>query len=489
MKLFGRDLPFYTQKEYQAVEAEKNFILESVKQDSVIDKQVDEIQGKIKSYSSGIFGLDYFYAGSGAVNKIITVTVPKLLEYASFLPNAPQSIEYITDACFAQGYKFVLNPGKTENKVLLEELETWAERVNDNNESLVDVLQQMIRWSAMVGDGYIEKVPNLLGNKVVALYAIPANQMVIYSDQELAKRGLFKLTGYAKILQTATPPTSPTLKPDEVLHLKYVDRGDAYGHTPLEDNAITSETIIKILVYNYKKFANEIRHSFHIHFNNGNEQEAQRWYQMYKNQYLGETRSGMPLMTWGEDLVATQLTPDHANFDYLDFMDRMGRQHAPSLFNLAISEIDNSGTTYNNADQGHRTTMLNTIFPLQTKLEQLVNSQILPEWEGEEEPTYEFVIEREYLSASYDKGNVLLPATQAGLVTTNEFRAIIDPKNLPPIEEDWADEFIKQQAPAQNMGDTTTANQNTVSTKEFENMTDVFQKLERQMKMKYNKKS
>lgn len=413
--------------------------------------------------------------------------------WASELPNAPQALNYITESLFARGYSLTPRNPNEEDETIKNRTLSFIAKANPNGTSLIDIFKSAVRNSKAGGDGYIEKTRTKDDKRLGAVYFVDPANVIVLKDDAAAKKGVLKVKGYAKVENAQDEKTqidadkidaSAKLKVEEIIHLKNRDNGDAYGHSDLEDNQETTKLIINVLNMNSKRFTNEITHSLWIDL--GEEAtvtDANVFLAQYKANYLGKNNFGKPLVTYGA-IKVVRWESQEKDFDYLKFLTEFAKAHAPSLFGVALSEIDNSGATYNNAEQGHLTTILNTIYPLQEKIENLMNFVILPELEGiynteeTEKPVlskYVFSITRENVLSKYKDIQALALALLSAGISPNEFRAAVDSKSFPKINEPWADQFwVKVGNALVNLSEESFAGTDGETTKKFENGDEMF---------------
>lgn len=398
------------------------------------------------------FDLPYtsFYRFSADSKRKEEVDLKVLRFWANELPNAPQAIEYIINSMFAHGHKFVKREGAEDKPELLSRIKMFfEEQANENGTSAIEIIKTAIRNTCQVGDGFIEKVYEEKGTILSELYSVDPVNMVVLKDDEEAKKGLFVLTGYAKVSNDFKEgediEDESKLEKKEVVHIKYADEGDAYGHSPFEKNQEMTKFIINVLNLNQKKFTNEIRHSLHVHLGkDATWADANIFLNQYKTNYLGKFNYGKPLITVGDMKVEKWDLPDK-DFDYQSFMEKIGMHHAASLLNVSPSEIVNNDSKYSNASQGHRSTILNCIYPWQAKVEGIVNNHIMRALEGiedskESELTYRFSLGRENLLTMYENLAGINGAVVSGYMTPNQAKRIVDPVNMPEVNDDWANQ-------------------------------------------------
>ena len=384
--------------------------------------------------------------------------------WSSELPQAPQTIEYIVKSTWARGGEFVLNEGKTHNDALLQSHKQFFARANSNKQSLKALLQTMQRHSMRVGNGYIEKIYNRAKNKLVELRIMKPWNTVVLVDEQLESQGILQVLGYAKVSSTdmtidaSKINNESKLKPWKVIHDKYIDEGDAYGYAAFERNTELTKLIISILNLNQKRFTNEIRHSLIVKLGSqATQTDADIFIAQYRARYLGPNNVGLPLITFG-DIEVEVMTHDETEFDFEAFMKDIGRNHAPTLLNVSPSEILNSDAKYSNSAQGHVSTVLNTIYDWQEKIEAIINYEIMPELEGimpdknGEYPvgmttTYRYQLKRENLFTMYEHLAPLSTAVRSAILSPNDARTVLDSGNLPKVKDengqpaDWADAY------------------------------------------------
>lgn len=375
----------------------------------------------------------------------------EVLWWTSNLPYSPQAVTYIVNTLF-KGWQLVLTEGSNDNESIKTLFTEFVKKANKSNLSLLDVLRIMVYDSLTkgVGDGYIEKVVAPATGKLAEVYNIDPNSVKVYSDKNYLDRGIFVLQGYSKVDNLISAPETPTMTPDQMVHFQYIQTGQAYGKHPLEHNAEISRLIMSVITRNRAKFKNEVRHSFHIHFDTKGkspetiQEEFDKFVMMYQTIYMGESNYGKPLFTFG-DVSAEPIVDPTDNFDYQEFIESTGKNHAPSLFNVSLSELDNSNSKYTNSKQGYISTMENTIFPLQDRIEDIVNTQLFPQLEGrtDGQSTYKLVLSRANVSTNYESLQSVIQATNSGIISTNEARSIVDNETLIDIDQDWANEYIK----------------------------------------------
>lgn len=385
-----------------------------------------------------------------------TADLDTLKFWSDELPQSPQTIEYIVKSIFARGYKITLREGKIENKELLGRIKSFFREANDNETPFIEVLKTSLRNSLQVGNGYMEKLPAKGNPKVLAgVVNIKPWNIKVITDEAKEEQGILKILGYLKVasLQDKVDLTTKEAKANkldvsEVIHIKYIDEGDKYGRSAFEKNQELTKIIINVMNRNSKKFTNDIRHSLLITLGKKATQiDADIFLAQYRANYLGKNNYGKPLIVFG-DIKVERWDLEDKDFDYENFMIKLGMNHAPSLLNVAPSEVLNNDAKYSNASQGHITTVLNTIYDWQTRTEQIVNDQILRDIEGlgDEDSdftdsTYEFDLERENLFTMYANLSSINESVMSGIMSPDEAREIIDDKNLPYIDEDWAKQY------------------------------------------------
>ena len=425
-----------------------------------INKEVEKIHKEYRSDKVGRlnkslvseWSLPYatIYKKSPQLKKKL-VDLETLRFWASELPLAPQAINYIVDSCFSREGELRLFDGQKEDLKLKQRIERFMKKANVNETSMIEVLKATMRNSIMTGDGFIEKVLNKKEDHLAEIYTVDPANMVVLIDQDEFKRGVIKKTGYAKVerkknVKEEEIEEEDKLGLDEVVHLKYSDKGDAYGHAAFEYNQEMTKFIINVLNQNQKKFTNEIRHSLHVKLGKGSTLiDANVFLSQYRANYLGKNNWGKPLITFGK-IEVERWDLENKEFDYQKFMKEIGMNHAPSLLNVSPSELLNNDAKYSNSAQGHVTTILNTIYPWQTKIEEIINSEILRPLQGvldddsESIVPYRYVLKRENLFTMYEVLNAITNFMMAGGMSHNEARNVVDPANLPRIEDEWADE-------------------------------------------------
>lgn len=406
------------------------------------------------------YGLPYtsFYTTDRAGLKRRNADMDILRFWSDELPLAPQSIEFIIKTTWNRGGKLVLNEGKTENKVIKDRINSMMKRANGNKQSLKSVIQTMQRHSLRVGNGYIEKIYNRGKDRLAELRTIMPWNVIVLVDEDLQDEGILKVLSYAKVadikkVDVKKIPNKAKIPTYKMIHHKYIDEGGAYGLSAFEKNQELTKLIINILNLNSKKFGNEVRHSLHIKLaKKATQVDADIFLAQYRAQYIGTNNFGKPLMTFG-DIEVERWPLEDEGFEYNEFMEKTGKNHAPTLVNIAPSEIENTEAKYSNASQGHVSTVLNTIYDWQTIVEDIINDEIIPDIEGQlpdsktgeypenYTPTYKFVLERENLFTMYDHAMGITALTTNAVISPNEARQILDPKNLPEVEEDWAKQY------------------------------------------------
>ena len=432
--------------------------------------QKDAELNKSLSYVGYSSFLDLFSGKKTVKDK---TDIETLTFWASELPQCPQTIAYIINTCFARDWTIDKKGGEketAEDKQKRNRIQNFFKKCNANKQTFEDLIKAVFRDSATTGDGYIEKIMNRgVGTKkelkyLTEAYRINPKNMLIMEDEKESKRGVTRLTGYAKLensqvgkrkkINIKDLPNDSKLKIWEVAHLKYDDMGDLYGHTPLEYNQQLTKFILNVLNLNQKKFTNEIRHSLHVDLGKGaNQADADMFLSQYNAKYLGKHNFGKPLVTFGDIEVKTWDLPTK-EFDFQTFMEKFGMQHAPGLFNVSPSELNNTDAKYANAEQGHITTILNTIYPWQEKIEKYINIEFIPYLEGltkeqfdtpeEVETVFKFSLGRELLFTMYENLKDIVSAVRSAVMSPEEARKIVDIKNLPVIEGavgDWSREY------------------------------------------------
>lgn len=432
---------------------------ELIKQNKKQTEDIEEVKSVILEQAQKIKkSLPYGVYNIGNLNKTISknTTLTQLISLANELPNAPQSIDYIKRTVFARGYELIRKDNKKEDKGK-EELLKFFDNVNDNNEDIVDVMQNMIVSMLQTGDGFIEKVFDSQNTpKLKQLYNVSAYNMAIQVNKDKEETGIIEILNYVKVKYGAILDENNIkgneLSKEEVIHAKYMgadgvgrlgrnnaNSGEgAYGISPFEKNITTSYFIMNILDVNNKKFKNEIKHNLWINIKNGNQEDVTAFTHSYSANYLNENNRGKPLITTGVEV--TELTDITAKTEYFEFMRTKGETHAPSLLGVAYSEISNEHAKYNNASQGHVSTILNTINPLQDKIEKIVNNEIIPLLGLSD--NYIFKINRENISANYESIDGITRAVQSAIIRPNEARQLINAKSLSAVDEEWANSFF-----------------------------------------------
>lgn len=375
--------------------------------------------------------------------------------WSSELPYAPQAIEYIIKSTWARGWSIELNEGKKPNTTLFEKIEAFFRSANRNRKSLKTVLQSFQRHALKYGNGYAEKIYNKGHNELKEVMLMSPFNTVVIVNKDLQEQGILEVNGYAKVDNVSISdidqiPKDSILPVWKVIHHQYIDNGEAYGHSGFEYNQQTTMLTLNVLNRNVKKFNNDISHSLHIDMGIGATMaDADLFLHRYRTQYLGTNNDGKPLVTFGDIKVTRWTSPDE-NFRYESYMNQTGKNHAPSLINVAPSEIVNNDAKYSNASQGHITTVLNNIYDWQEAIEDIVNYQIIGELEGiipdnktgetsSEKPTYKFVLQRENIFTLYETVDKLGTAVIRGIMSINDARKVLDPRQLKRIEEPWAD--------------------------------------------------
>lgn len=375
------------------------------------------------------------------------------------LPQSPQTIKFIQNSVFARKFTLQLNTGKKDNEKLYNKILAFIRKPNQNNTNLIAMLKTFLKDGIVLGNGYME-VTSKSGSKsgeLAELNLVRPQNMIVLVDEEKAKSGVLAITGYAKVKDAHTKDIKISdedkkkiaenkIDPANIIHYKHNDEGLAYGISDFENNQEITKMIMNVLNRNQKKFTNDIRHSIHVQLGpDANEIDANLFLAQYRANYLGKQNFGKPLITYGDIKVEFHDLED-AEFDYAGFYNDIAVNHSPSLMGVSPSEIINNDAKYANAEQGHITTILNTIYNYQDVIETIVNDRIIRALEGlkldtEEEATYRFVLGRENVFTMYSQINGLNRALLSGGITPNEYRNILDPQNLPEIEDDWANQF------------------------------------------------
>lgn len=374
--------------------------------------------------------------------------------WASELPYAPQAIEYIIRSMFALGYDFELRSGKKANPELLQRIIKFFLRANQNDQSFIDILKTFQRDRLIVGDGFLELVPTIDGSYLAEVYSMRPENVIVLRDKKEWDEGKLVITGYAKVdindiekFSFEEIPEENKLPKEEVVHGKYIDEGDAYGHTVLEKGQEISKFILNVINMNQKKFTNEIRHSLWIRLEKtATQADVNAFLAQYRANYLGKNNFGKPLITFG-GIEVTRWDIDERNFDYESFMEKTGKHHACSLYGVSFSELDNTDAKYTNSSQGYISTQVNTIIPLQSDIENIVNINIMPLLEGlekGEDSTYEFRLRKINIDQilMYKHLQNITYARDSGIMNTDEARAVLDPARLKAIDKPWAKKYF-----------------------------------------------
>lgn len=403
------------------------------------------------------FGMPYTQFLSGLIQrKQGEVTDLDTLKFwADELPNSPQTIEFIVSSVFSRGGQLHLREGAAEKKELKALIESKFREMNQNKTTVTELLKTAIRHAHQVGDAFIEMVPNKRRDKYVEFETVKPWQVKVIEDPKMKEQGITRVIGYAKVkhrdktnIEDKNIPKENIVPVDRMIHIKYADEGDAYGHAPLEKNQEMTRLIINIMNMNQKKFTNEIRHSLVVKLGKKATQiDADAFLAQYKANYLGKNNFGKPLVVFG-DIEVEKWELEDKDFDYMNFMQKIGKNHAPSLYNVSPSEISNDDAKYSNASQGHISTVLNKIYDWQTRVEDIINNEIIRGLEGLigdtnvlKPSTYYYKLDRENVLSSYDLLQAVSIAVMSGYITPNQARQIIDSRNLGTIDEDWANQY------------------------------------------------
>lgn len=413
--------------------------------------------------NTSLFGLPFAQLYSSRIKRKRGTDMQILRFWSDELPLAPQAIEYVVKSVWARGYSITpAKEGAKDKQDLKNRIDVFFRRANGNNQTLRSILEGFMRHEMRVGNGYIEKIYNKAQTNLAEVRGIKPWNVVVLVNEEDEKNGILNVTGYAKVtninhVDFKKIPDSAKIKKWKMIHGKYIDEGDAYGISPFSKNQEITKFIINVLNMNQKKFTNEIRHSIHIHLGRkATQTDADIFIAQYRAKYLGQNNYGVPLITFG-DIEVNILDMEDKEFDFKEFLKEVGMNHAPTLLNISPSEIINNDAKYSNASQGHITTVLNTIYDWQDRIENIINYEIIPELEGivpdkdgnypeGKLPYYKFVLERENLFTMYQHLAGIVSAKNSAIISPNEAREILDSKSLAPIEpedgmdDSWADD-------------------------------------------------
>ena len=408
-----------------------------------------------------------------------------LVFWSKELPNAPQGIQYIKDSIFALGYTLVYQKkGDPDERAmaLKSQIEHFIRKADENGTSLVELSKTIVEDTCRVADGYFEKIFNRAKSNLVYIDRIAPLNMLVLVDENLAKKGILRVIGYAKVddirkyqmnkdnvkaLRADSIPDGSKLNTKEVLHLKYNDKGDAYGHSAWEGNQETTKLVINVLNERNKVFTNEIRSAFIVELPpRTTKVDADMFLAHLKTQYLGKNNWGKPLVLYN-GIKAVPVQGGGIEFNYEEFMTNTGKRHAPTLLGIDPSEIDNKDAQYTNASWAHIKTVLNTVNPWKAKMERvwdelfrdvegLTDNEYKPgdDIEVETPQTWRVHFKREDISTMYMHLMALNGAATSGYMSPNEARRILDPNELPEIQEDWANKhYMKLGKELVNMDD------------------------------------
>lgn len=420
----------------------KNTVNEKIKK--LIEEEISKIHKESEAESKSFSNLPYVEVFDGfgnnikKNNKIYSVS-EQTVKRAMRLPLAPQGIEYIVDKSFNRGFTVVANID-SPNEEYKNQLENLLIDINDQGQSLAEVMKCMLRDAYIYGSGFVRIIPNQ--NKgLYGLENIKFNQIELLIDNDLYEESkIEKITGYRinKVEYSI----------DEIIHYKCIDNGSAYGITPFVYNDTLSDAILSFIDKFGSRANNQNKPTMWVNLTQKfkNFTEGQSWatafLAQYKNTFLGKENEGKPLVTFGGVEVVVLDNSNTSDLDQLvNFMEKIGYPHASTLLRIPVSELLNTDAKYNNAEQGAETVLHNVIYPIQDRIESILNREVISKLEGKEygvSTDYKVTINREVPNTNVDLVNSTVQSVNSGIITINEARELIDKNKFKEIDEEWA---------------------------------------------------
>lgn len=223
----------------------------------------------------------------------------------------------------------------------------------------------------LTGNAYIYVLKGGLGTPA-ELWVIPSQGMKIVPSRETFIKGYV----YGR------EPDRVAYEPDEIIHLKFPNPESVYyGKGPLAAAAAAADIKFAMDDYEAALFDNNARPDFALISEGGlTDDQIKQLRNEWSRLYRGRKKSGKPaVLAGGLDIKELSFSPRELGF----LVGRkITREEVAGIFGVPQSKLVSADVNRANAEAGNYTYMQDTILPRLRRVEQKLNEQLMPMFDG-----------------------------------------------------------------------------------------------------------
>jgi len=239
-------------------------------------------------------------------------------------------------------------------------------------DTLEEILAEIVVDLHLYGDSYIEIVRNKLGNPV-ALYNIYAPSMRVQVDAHGSVQGYIQ----KPMGMLSSSGAVAKFKPNEVAHFRLPNPGnEVYGLSPLESLSIVIETDLYAQDYNRNFFKNHAVPRLHVDLGNCTLPQLKRIREYFAHEIQGTENAHKTIVTEG----GAKITPIGTKPNDMEFLNqrKFSRNEIASVFGVPPTKLgvfeDVNRASSQESDKSFKS---EKIIPLQRMLAKKINSTII----------------------------------------------------------------------------------------------------------------
>jgi HK97 family phage portal protein len=348
-------------------------------------------------------------------------------------PGSAQCADRIINSVTGTGYTLKRTDPRAK-KSDLKRLITFFDKVNNEGDTIEEVVDNCLESALAYGDTYFEKVKTKDGSSIAEIYNLNTPEMKILVDEEKMKGGVMQKVGYERKTGFNREIVYDI---NEIIHLKTRSRdAGLYGKAVLEDNSLTLLMVINALNYNnsildkggYVPFVIELP-------TESSENDAKQVQSWFTKNNMGVFNAGNPIILFkGAKMVVAGIKPTDIQYmELLNFgVKIVCGQYGVPLALIGIPEGSNRSTSAESRKSYYHT----KIYPLRDRISLSITNDIIRE--GFNIDGWKLSFKTAGLEESDSARRDIMNAFRTGVYTFNEARSKM---GMQPIDKLWAENY------------------------------------------------